>query len=79
MWSANSYQPFADLMLNDLQFGCSYLPTRWPQIDISQRYGIFSAELPAVLVLLYPGCRKVAGCNVTAAVCSAVSVIIHNG
>ena len=65
MWSANSYQPFADLTLNNLQFVCSYLPTRWQRVDIYQ-YGIFSAELPAILVTLYPGQRKVAGCSVTA-------------
>ena len=66
MWSANSYQSFADLVLNDLQFVCSYLPTRWQRLDRSQRYGIFSAKLPAILVLLYPGRGKVAGCSVTA-------------
>ena len=68
MWSANSYQlqPIADLMQNDLQYICSYLPTRWQRVDISQRYCIFSAELPAILVLLYSGRRKVVGCSVTA-------------
>ena len=66
MWSANSYQPFADLVLNDLQFVCSYLPARWQRVDILQRYGIFSAALPAILILLYPGRRKTAGSSVTA-------------
>ena len=66
MWSANSCQPFGDLMLNDLQFVCSYLQTRWQGVDISQTYGIFSEELPAIWVLLYPGHRKFVRCNVTA-------------
>ena len=66
IWAAISYQPFADLMLNDLQFVCSYLPTRWQQVDISQRCGISSAGLLAILVFLYPGRGKVVGRNVTA-------------
>ena len=53
-------------MLNDLQFVCIYLPKRCQRVDISQRYGLFSAELGAILVLLYPGRRKGAWCSVTA-------------
>ena len=48
MWSANSDLPFADLILNNLQFVYSYLPTRWQRVDTPQRYAIFSAELAAI-------------------------------
>ena len=48
---------------------------RWHRVDRSQKHGIFNAELSDILVLLYPGRRRIAGCNVTESLHTAYVVI----